>query len=237
MRGGGGCSEDKLNPDVLLAGLLGALAVFGLGVLRDAVRRRRELRGMARLVHIEILHNHMTLESFHGQPGRVLSGVISTLRMETWESVRVRLAEMMPADDFGSVTFYYMLLQELKHMPVIVEGGSDRVALKLITNLLQEIPPQEADATKVTLAYANLRGLLGWLRMRRTIYEHRRSVSEVKDPHTHKPKSPAEAGGEPDRAEPRPSSEEAQEPREALGGPRSGTARGSWWRRMFDEGR
>jgi hypothetical protein len=35
---------------------------------------------------------------------------------------------------------------------------------------------------------------------------------------------------EPERAEPR---ERAQEPSEALGGPGSGTARGSWWRRMF----
>jgi hypothetical protein len=31
--------------------------------------------------------------------------------------------------------------------------------------------------------------------------------------------------------------EEEQEPSEALGGPRSGTARGSWWRRIFEGGK
>jgi hypothetical protein len=38
---------------------------------------------------------------------------------------------------------------------------------------------------------------------------------------------------EPERVEPRPGGEEAQDPSDALGGPGSGTARGSWWRRMF----
>jgi hypothetical protein len=58
--------------------------------------------------------------------------------------------------------------------------------------------------------------------------------------------TPTEAAGAPpgareyavteqqERAEPRPADREAQEPsQEDLGGPRSGTARGSWWRRMF----
>ena len=45
--------------------------------------------------------------------------------------------------------------------------------------------------------------------------------------------SPSEATEQPGRVEPQPSVEDAQEPSEALGGPRSGTARGSWWRRMF----
>ncbi len=38
----------------------------------------------------------------------------------------------------------------------------------------------------------------------------------------------------PERAEPQPSTEEPHDPSEALGGPGSGTARVSWWRRMFD---
>ncbi len=90
-----------MDPQVLLAGSLGALAVFGLGAFRDFIRRRRELRGLARLVHIEIMHNHLTLSTSYRQPKRVLSASLTTLREQTWESVRVRLAEMMPADDFG----------------------------------------------------------------------------------------------------------------------------------------
>jgi hypothetical protein len=46
--------------------------------------------------------------------------------------------------------------------------------------------------------------------------------------------SPSEATEQPERAESRPAGREAQEPsQEALGGPGSGTARGSWWSRIF----
>jgi excisionase family DNA binding protein len=45
--------------------------------------------------------------------------------------------------------------------------------------------------------------------------------------------SPPEATEQPGRVGPQPEVEGAQEPSDALGGPGSGTARGSWWRKMF----
>jgi hypothetical protein len=45
--------------------------------------------------------------------------------------------------------------------------------------------------------------------------------------------SPQTVEEEPDRAEPRPATGEAQEPSEAIRGRGSGTARGSWWRRIL----
>lgn len=166
---------------MLLAGSIGALAVFVLGVLRDFVRRRRGLRGLARLVHSEIIHNHLTLDSFYSEPRHVLSPSLNAVRTETWETARVRLAEMMPADDFGSIAYYYMFLQELKHVPLIAGSHTVSDPVELIKDLLETLAEQEKDATEVALAYANLGDLLGWRRMRRRISEHRRSVSEAKN--------------------------------------------------------
>jgi hypothetical protein len=45
--------------------------------------------------------------------------------------------------------------------------------------------------------------------------------------------APSEATEQPGRVGPQAPLEGAQEPSDALGGPGSGTARGSWWRRMF----
>ena len=51
---------------------------------------------------------------------------------------------------------------------------------------------------------------------------------------TSEPRESPESGADfPMDPTPSEASEAAQEPSEALGGPASGTARGSWWRRMF----
>jgi hypothetical protein len=47
------------------------------------------------------------------------------------------------------------------------------------------------------------------------------------------PGTPTEAATDTERAEPHPAGRETQEPSEALGGPGSGTVRGSWWARIF----
>jgi hypothetical protein len=58
-----------------------------------------------------------------------------------------------------------------------------------------------------------------------------RSVSAVSQEPS---ESPSEATEQPGRVGPQPAVEGAQEePSDALGGPGSGTARGSWWRRML----
>lgn len=170
-----------MSPDVLLAGSIGALSVFLLGVVRDRVRRRRELRGMARLVHTEITRNHLALSDFYETLERVLSPVLNTVSTDTWESVRVRLAEMMPANDFGSIVYYYLFLQGIMDIPAIVRGGTRKSALELITNQLGVLEKQEPDAMAVALAYANLTGVRGWSGMRRSISTYRKGVAGAKE--------------------------------------------------------
>lgn len=139
----------------MLAGSLGALFVFLLNVLTDHVRGRRELRGIARLVDIEMRQNRLTLESLYRNPSLVLTSTISTIRLDTWEATRVHMAGMIPSRDFGSLAFYYFYLQELKHLGIARHQFSDPVALT--GDLLTVIRVQDGDAAKAALKYSNIK--------------------------------------------------------------------------------
>jgi hypothetical protein len=161
----------------LLSGLIGALGVFLLGIIREMRRKRRVLRGLARLVHTELTRNNLTLKLLYGQPTRALTDLTAGLNMDTWESARVQMAEVMPADDLGSIAYYYLYLQELKQIQATqsdLNNPSGQAA-----NALEVLAEQERDALAVLVAYANLGGLLGWYRMRHRLSEYRRSASEA----------------------------------------------------------
>lgn len=172
----------------LLSGFIGALIVFGLQFLQGRLRRRRELTGLARLVHNEITHNDLTLHDLYLYPKRALTDVTVTLRLDIWESARVRLAEMMPADNFGSLAYYYLFLQELKHIQA--NQALHQNPIGRVKNALEQMEIQERDATEVALAYANLRGLLGWYWMRRQLSKDSRSTSEAEQSQEPPPREP-----------------------------------------------
>lgn len=166
-----------MNTEVLLAGSLGALGVFGLGVLRDYVWRMRELRGLTRLLWMELQHNEGTLRSCYEGPEWALTPeAINSLRMDTWEDSRVRLASMMPTNDFGSVSFYYMFLHELMRVQATQRLQND--PRENAVKILELVREQEQDAIAATLAYSNLRGMFALWRARRKVSSHRGNVSE-----------------------------------------------------------
>ena len=169
-----------MNTEVLLAGSIGALSVFLLGLLRESLQQWRELRGLTRLATNEIMHNTVILQTVYGDPAEVLTdrtGQLKTLRVDTWVSVRVRLAEMMPAADFWNLSFYYALLQELERIQQIdmsriqAQRSSHpekvEAAIKsledIAAHVLEKLEEVEQRAYATALAYTDLKwGLLGW---------------------------------------------------------------------------
>jgi len=115
---------------------------------------------MARLVDIEMRQNRLNLESLYRDPNLILTSTVSTIRLDTWETVRVQMAEMMPSQDFGSVAYYYLFLQELRVVATAQHQFSDPVALA--RDLLTEIRGQDASGAKVALKYSNMRILFGF---------------------------------------------------------------------------
>ncbi len=166
---------DSLNPEVLLAGSIGALSVFVLGAVRDLLRRRRELRGLSRLIDIEIKQNNLSLDGFYKDPSRVFADSIGTIRLETWDATRVQLAELMPTGEFGHLAFYYLFLQELKHISIARSQFHDSAGLA--GDLLKQIKRQESDAAKAALKYSNMRAIYGFRTVAQELPENTRSVS------------------------------------------------------------
>lgn len=147
----------KMNLEVLLAGSVGALSVFVLGLLKDFRDRQRELRGLARIVHIEMMRNRLDLEKYYENPKWALSDAPHTLNTDSWEDVRVRLAALMPADAFGAIAIYYMTIHELYRAAKLDGLYSNPEAFA--ASLLRELKHQEKRAEETALTYAN-KGLL-----------------------------------------------------------------------------
>ena len=90
-----------MNVEVLLAGSVGALAVFVLGIVREWWRNERERRGLLVLLLAEMEHN---TEVIHTVAERVdvdrpIEDMIgnanfATLKMRTWSKVQGRAAAL-----------------------------------------------------------------------------------------------------------------------------------------------
>lgn len=99
---------------VLLAGSLGALLVFGLGLLRDHVRLRRERQGLMILLHIELLQNRSITKRWEQTPHFIHSGGIEDYTMDVWTGIRVRLAQLLQMDEFTKLVAHYVAIQGVK---------------------------------------------------------------------------------------------------------------------------
>ena len=105
-----------MNPEILLAGSIGAVLVFGLGAVRDLVRRRHERKGLMILISTEILNNNVVLQKWKDKPTLefLMFGEIKSFRTEIWVSSRVRLAQILSPDDFAPVSVYYTTHQGIQ---------------------------------------------------------------------------------------------------------------------------
>ena len=149
--------------EVLLAGSIGALSVFLLGVLKDSLQRVRELRGLARLTSNEIRYNAAILHNYYGRPEMVLTdptGQLKTLRLDTWVTVRVRLSEMLPVADLGNVSFYYLLLHDLERLNE--QGVQSQITKRSAASVLDRLDWFEQSAYAAAQTYADVKfGFLG----------------------------------------------------------------------------
>jgi hypothetical protein len=110
--------------EVLLSGLIGALLVFLLGVLREWWRDERERRGLMRLLLAEVRQNtettELTVASIRDEhPATVRD--FPAINMEVWSDVRARATQLFPADLFEVLDRYYTPLQTLMTLPRLRE--------------------------------------------------------------------------------------------------------------------
>jgi hypothetical protein len=134
-----------LNPEILLAGSIGALLVFVLGTLGTVLRRDREQVGILRLLLAEIHHNIAVVQTLGHWRGAVLNidaRLLPRLKAEVWRAVRVRGAQLLPEELTTTLNDYYspldnvITLQNLKEAPGELDLSND-VMMQALGQLAQ----------------------------------------------------------------------------------------------------
>jgi hypothetical protein len=99
--------------------LLGVGVKYGLDQLNEKRRRREERDALLRLISIEVAHNTSKLLFLliHDPLDLVSEEEIDGLKMDTWESARISLAQFVASElsqaDFDFIAGYYLRLQHL----------------------------------------------------------------------------------------------------------------------------
>ena len=86
-----------MNLEILIAGSLGALAVFLLGTAREWRRDERERRGLLRLLLAEIEHNAEVVRTVRERrPALIGSPDLPSMKTEVWRDSRPETARKGP---------------------------------------------------------------------------------------------------------------------------------------------
>lgn len=109
-----------MRSEVLLSGLVGALLVFCLGLVRESWRNGRERQGLLRLVLAEMRHNQLVLYRTYGDISAVSESaaheamtLTKLFQVAAWEDTRVRLAQLLPSEAFTHLSSHYGNLQHI----------------------------------------------------------------------------------------------------------------------------
>ena len=94
--------------------MIGALLVFGLGVLREWNRNTLERQGLLRLLLSEIEHNAELVDQIRDAKwGSMLSPDVTAMKTETWRAARTRVAQLLPLELLKDLDCYYSLLETM----------------------------------------------------------------------------------------------------------------------------
>jgi hypothetical protein len=147
--GGGGCSVVDLSglaQWIPAAAIGAAAAAYFFREVEAAHSQKRELKGLLRLLAVEIEYNENILETFKNS--RIHPGEHPpVLHTRAWEENRVRIAQLLKrGEDFGCLADYFMNVANFE--------GYRRSGQEWAVPLLEYITPlqqQGEDAMKVVI--------------------------------------------------------------------------------------
>lgn len=95
--------------------VLGALFIYLLGEWGDRRQRKRELKGLLRILDIEIAANERLLRIFDEHPAWITRAPDHSLKSRAWEDARVRLAHLLKnRKQFDEIARYYGTIQAVE---------------------------------------------------------------------------------------------------------------------------
>lgn len=97
---------------VLGLGILGALVAYALRANADRIQRKRERKGLLRLLAVEVYHNDMALSGFEKDLQLITIQSVPGTSTKVWEDIRVRLSQLLKEENqFADIATYYDTLQ------------------------------------------------------------------------------------------------------------------------------
>ena len=96
-------------------GVLGATVAYMLKTWGDWRQRRRERRGLLRLLLVEIEQNERQLRAFRTLPDWITDAPVGYLRSDAWEGARLRLAELLENEEvFSDIAQCYDIVLQIQ---------------------------------------------------------------------------------------------------------------------------
>jgi len=100
---------------LLALGVFVAVLAYLLGEWGERRQRKRELKGLLKILDIEIAGNRRQLRIFEEHPTWIAEAPDHSLQTKAWEDARVRLAHLLRNDkQFDDIARYYWSIQEIE---------------------------------------------------------------------------------------------------------------------------
>jgi hypothetical protein len=100
---------------LLALGVLAAVIAYLLGEWGERRQRKRELKGLLRILDIEIAGNKRQLQIFEEYPTWIAEAPDHSLQTKAWEDARTRLAYLLNNHkQFDDIARYYWNIQEIE---------------------------------------------------------------------------------------------------------------------------
>ncbi len=145
-----------MSAEVLLAGSVGALAVFVLGVVREWWRNERERRGILRLLLAEIGHTAEVCRTIGETTWDLLSAPeLTSMRVGTWSDCRVRAAQLLPEYLTQGLNDYYDSLQNLLTLLTFPNKGEERMGREIKRDFVEKTGKQVTGSGKQITGFRN----------------------------------------------------------------------------------
>jgi hypothetical protein len=104
--------------------VLGAVIVYLLGEWGDRRQRKRELRGLLRILDIEIAANERLIRLFDEHPAWISRAPEHSLQSRAWEDARVRLTYLLKnRKQFDDIAEYYGNIQAAEEYRLLDTGA------------------------------------------------------------------------------------------------------------------
>ena len=104
--------------------VLGAVVVYLLGEWGERRQRKRELKGLLRILDIEIAANERLLQIFEDHPAWITQAPDHSLQSRAWEDARVRLAHLLKnRKQFDDIARYYGNIQAVEDYRLLDTGA------------------------------------------------------------------------------------------------------------------